>query len=155
MATEPNKIAYGGDMMLFLEDLPIAFSTDAKIEITADVREISSKDSGYWKEKLSGKLDWKCSTDALYTESLTATTTTDFDALYNMMLGRVPIDCIFGAILGDPGAQTVNPEKGSFAGTVIITALSVSAPDNETTTYSVSLEGTGELKFTAGVPPTP
>lgn len=146
MATEPSKIAYGGDMMLFLATKPIAFSTDAKMEITTDVREISSKDSGYWKEKLPGKHDFKFSTDALYTEDLTAGTTTSFSQLYTAMLTRVPVSVVFGAVNGTaPPGQSASTTKHKYTGDAIITALSVSAPDNETTTYSISLEGTGTL----------
>jgi TP901-1 family phage major tail protein len=144
MATEPNKIAYGGDMMLFVDSKPIAFSTDAKLEITADVREISSKDSGYWKERSPGKLDWKTSTDALYTESLTGATN-DFEDLYSKMVLRVPITVVFAAKTGTVPEWTVDPAKKKFTGQAIITSLSVSAPDNETTTYSVALEATGAL----------
>lgn len=147
MATEPNKIQYGGDMMLFLASgLPVAFSTSAKLEITTDTREISSKDSGYWKERLAGKHDWKAGTDALYTEALVGTaTTTSIDEIYTLMLTRVPITMVFGVATGAAGAQTNDATKKKYTGQVLITAISINAPDNETTTYSVSLEGTGAL----------
>jgi len=63
MATENGKLAYGGDMMIFLSALPIAFTTSAKLEIKLATRDISSKDSGYWKEKLGGRLEWSASSD--------------------------------------------------------------------------------------------
>lgn len=219
MATEPLKIAYGGDMMLFLGSAtvkrPIAFSTAAKLEITCDTREISSKDSGYWKERLAGKLDWKAGSDALYTEKLigglkTGTITTltsatslagvgtafttellpgdsirktdgtligtvasitsdtaavltanaasansgiafnadvtiSYDMLYSLMTARTPVYFAFASTSGTVPAWTINAAKKNYIGTVIITALSANAPDNETTTYSISLEGTGSL----------
>lgn len=146
MATEPTKIAYGGDMMLFLAALPIAFSTSAKLEITTDTREISSKDSGYWKERLAGKHDWKCGSDALYTEALTGTaTTTSIDELYALMIARTSLTVVFGAATGAAGAQTNDAAKKKYTGQAFITAISMNAPDNETTTYSISLEGTGAL----------
>jgi len=147
MATEPSKIEYGGDMMIFVTTgLPIAFSTSAKLEISLDTREISSKDSGYWKEKQAGRLDWKAGTDALYTEVLTGTvSTTSFDELYALMIARTAITMVFGAATGAAGAQTNDATKKKFTGSALITALSVNAPDNETTTYSMSLEGTGAL----------
>ncbi len=146
MATEPTKIAYGGDMMLFLASLPIAFSTSAKLEIKLATRDIGSKDSGNWKEKLPGKLEFSASTDALYTEVLTATTTTTtHDELYALMIARTPIVMAFGATTGDAPAQTLLATKKNFTGSVYITAISVNAPDNETVSYSVSFEGTGSL----------
>lgn len=221
MATEPLKIAYGGDMMLFLGGTatkrPIAFSTSAKLEITTDTREISSKDSGYWKERLAGKHDWKAGTDALYTEPLSggertgfistvsgsdqltgddftlfltelsigdeitlldgtvvgtilsiesdsAATltedasathefmiflaggaTNDFHDLYNLMITRTPLYFAFAAKTGTVPGWIINTAKKNYVGQALITAISVNAPDNETTTYSVSLEGTGSL----------
>ena len=147
MATEPDKIAYGGDMMLFLATgLPIAFSTNAKLSIKLNTREISSKDSGYWTEKKAGRLDWNASSDALYTEVLTGTaTTTSFDELYALMIARAPIAVVFGAATGAAGAQTNDATKKKFTGTAIITALDVNAPDGETTTYTIALEGTAAL----------
>jgi len=147
MATEPLKIAYGGDMMLFVTTgLPIAFSTAAKLEINTDTREISSKDGGYWKEYSAGRLGWSAGTDALYTEVLTGTvSTTSIDELYALQIARTPITMVFGAATGAAGAQTNDATKKKFTGQAIITAISVNAPDNDTTTYSVTLQGTGSL----------
>lgn len=147
MATEPSKIAYGGDMMLFLTTgLPIAFSTAAKLEISLDTREISSKDGGYWKEHQAGRLAWTAGSDALYTEVLTGTaTTTSFDELYALMIARTAVTVVFGAATGAAGAQTNDATKKKFTGSAIITALSINAPDNDTTTYSITLQGTGAL----------
>jgi len=147
MATEPDKIAYGGDMMLFVTTgLPIAFSTDAKLSIKLAVREISSKDSGNWVERKSGRLDWNASSSALYTEVLTGTaTTTSIDELYALMIARTAITVVFGAATGLAGAQTNDATKKKYTGTAIITALDVNAPNDDTTTYTIALEGTGAL----------
>ena len=146
MATETGKLAYGGEMMLFLTGSPFAFSTSAKLEIKLGTRDISSKDSGYWKEKLAGRLEWSASSDALYTEVLAGTaTTTSYDELYALMIARTAIVCVFGATTGLGAAQTVDAAKKKYTGSVIITGLSVNAPDGESVSYSVSLEGTGPL----------
>lgn len=47
MAIETNKITYGGDMMLFIEGEPMAFSSAAKLDVSLATRDIGSKDSGY------------------------------------------------------------------------------------------------------------
>jgi predicted secreted protein len=146
MATEPEKIEYGGDMMLFISTLPVAFSTAAKLEIKLATRETSSKDSGYWKEKLAGRMDWSCSSDALYTGVLTGTaTTTSFDELYTLMIARTALTVVFGRATGAAGAQTVDSTKKKFTGSAFITSLSVNAPDGDNTSYSISLEGSGSL----------
>lgn len=230
MAIEPEKIQYGGDLMLFLgvdtvNKFPIAFSTSAKLEITLDVREISSKDSGRWKEKQAAKLDWKASTDALYTETLTGlvktgTVTTaidsetmtgtgtafttelgpgdilkddtgdllgvvlsiesdtsltlssaelwesglpanaakavedspfignyanDYAAMFAMMVRHEPIGFTFAATQGTAANWSVDEDREHYTGEVFITGITANAPDNETTTYSISLEAAGPL----------
>jgi len=133
--------------MLFLATgLPIAFSTNAKLSIKLNTREISSKDSGYWTEKKAGRLDWNAGSDALYTEVLTGTaTTTSVDELYALMIARTPITMVFGAATGTAGAQTNDATKKKYTGTALITSLDINAPDGETTTYTIALEGTAAL----------
>ena len=150
MAIETGKISYGGDMMLFVgtseTELPIAFSTNAKLDITLETRTIASKDSGYWTEKAGGRLDWNATTDALHSEVLTVTTGTNtFDELFTLMTARTPIDVVFAAKTGTAPAWTVDATKKNFTGKAIITSLSLNAPDADTATYSISLEGTGAL----------
>ena len=56
MAVETNKTNYGGDIMLFINGTPLAFSSAAKLDVTLKTRDIGSKDSGYWDEKAAAKL---------------------------------------------------------------------------------------------------
>jgi len=150
MAIETGKISYGGDMMLFVgsgtDKLPIAFSTDAKLDITLATRNIASKDSGYWTNKAGGRLDWNASTSALHSDVLTATTGTNtYDELYTLMIARTPVNCVFAAATGTAPDWTVNSAKKNFTGMAIITSLSLGAPDGDNATYSISLEGDGAL----------
>ena len=226
MATETTKLVYGSNMMLFLAGTAMAFSTSAKLEVKVGTRDISSKDSGVWKEKLAGKIEWSASTDALYTEDLIASapiasavnvsitsgaailtsvsalftpedvgrpviitgagvaavnlvttilsytsatsvtlatnagttkaalpvfqwdaTATSYNELYTLMTNRTTIGCVFGETKGVAPAFVLDTTatKKNLAGTAIITGLSVNAPDGETVTYSISLEGTAAL----------
>ena len=151
MATEPDKIVYGGDMMIFVEGKPLAFSTDAKLSIKLSTREISSKDSGYWVERKGNKLDWNASSSALYTEALTATTTTSIDMLYTLMAAREPVTIVFAVASGSAFAQSPDTTAYRFTGEALITSLDLSAPDNDNATYSITLEGaTGGLTMATG-----
>lgn len=150
MATEINKIQYGGDMMLFVgggtDKLPIAFSTSQKLDVSMTTREISSKDSGYWTDRAAGKLDWNASTDALYTDVLTVTTgVNSFDELYSLMVSRTAINVVFAAKTGTVPAWTVDATKKNFTGTGFITSVSINAPNEDSTTYSITIEGSGAL----------
>ncbi len=148
MATEPDKIEYGGDLMLFLgSTLPIAFSTDAKLSIKLATRDISSKDSGYWVERKAGRLDWSASSNALYTDVLTGTaTTTTIDELFALMIARTAIDLVFAAVgVAAAPAQQPHLTKKKYSGKAIITGLEMNAPDGDNASYSITLEGAGAL----------
>lgn len=151
MAAEINKIVYGGSMMLFVTSgstkYPIGFSTSAKLDLTMDVRDISSKDSGYWKEKAAGKWDWNASTEGLMAYSLTATTL-DVQDLYNFMLERTLVTVTFGIASGSTPSWQLDTGSKYFQGTAYITSLSLNAPDGDNATYSISLDGSGSLTIT-------
>jgi predicted secreted protein len=147
---ESNKIAFGGDMMIFLASsgttYPIAFSTDAKMDITVNTREISSKDSGYWTEIAAGKISWNASTDALYSYELSSGTTRNtFDELYSLMVARETVLFAFAKTSGATPNWSVDSGAVSYTGQALITGISVNAPNDESTTYSITLEGNGEL----------
>lgn len=147
MATEPEKIIYGGDLMFFIEDKPVAFSTNAKLEIKTATRPIASKDSGNWESKAVGRHSWSGSTDALYTYALTATTTTSAGQIAAMQVAGAPIDLVFAVKTGASVAfaQAADAAKLNFAGSAVITGFSVNASDGETATFSVTFEGNDVL----------
>lgn len=151
MAAENSKIVYGGDMMIFIgtgaTGEPIAFATGAKLDLTLAVREISSKDSGIWVEKAAGKWDWNASADGLSSFGLTGNTT-DIADLFTLMIAREPVYLAFGIASGSTPSWTLDTAKQYLSGNAIITSLSLNAPDNETATYSISLEGASALAMT-------
>lgn len=151
MAIETSKITYGGDMMFFISNKPIAFSTSAKLDVTMGTRDVGSKDSGNWDEKAPAKINWSASTDALMTDNNLAVTTTTYAQLFNLMKARLPITMVFATMKGVPAAQVIDNTtvgKVSFTGTGIITSISMNADDGANGTYSVAFEGTGELGVT-------
>jgi predicted secreted protein len=152
MAAENSKIVYGGSMMLFITSgatkMPVAFSTSAKLDLTLDIREISSKDSGIWKEKAAGKWDWNASTEGLMAFSLITGTTMDIDDLFTLMIARDPVTLSFGITSGSTPSWSLDTSKKYFGGSAIITSLSLNAPDNDNATYSITLEGASELTLT-------
>jgi predicted secreted protein len=151
MAAETNKIVYGGTMMILVTSgstrLPVGFSTSAKLDLTLDVREISSKDSGNWKEKAAGKWDWNASTEGLTAYALTATTW-DVSDLYTIMLDRQPVTVTFGIVSGSTPSWQLDTSSKYFSGTALVTSFSLNAPDGDNATYSITLEGTGQLSMT-------
>lgn len=143
----------GTDLMIFSQlnegYKAIALSTSCTIDITLDVREISSKDSGKWKENAGAKLSWSGSTEHLCSGLEKGSS---YDLLLKKMTDREAVPIHFTVAenadgdLGVPEGGWI-PKKGEgVKGMAIITQLSMNAPDNENATMSISLTGTGPLK---------
>jgi predicted secreted protein len=143
-----SKLNYGGDLMIFSSSgatlQPIAFSTSAKLTINLNTLEISSKDSGYWEESQAGKMNWEMSTDALLNFEMTGSTN-GFEDLYNYMIARQPINVSFAKKTGTAPNYTVDGTAKQFTGEALITSFDIQANDNEYSTASISLKGTGAL----------
>ncbi len=143
-----DKLVYGGDLMLFVgtgtTKNPLAFSQSAKLSVSMKTREISSKDSGQWTEKASGKYDWNCSTDGLLSFDVTGATSS-IDMVYELFLAGEDVSIVFASKTGTTPLWTVDSTKKSFTGTALITSLDINSGDGDNATYSISLEGTGQL----------
>jgi len=51
-----NTIVRGSDLMLFYNGKSLAYATSHKLSLSGEAKEISSKDSGEWTDKMIGKL---------------------------------------------------------------------------------------------------
>ena len=61
------QVINGGDLMLFIDGVAVAFATSHKLSINVETVETSSKDSGgKWVAKSARKISWNCSTENLY-----------------------------------------------------------------------------------------
>ncbi len=147
-------IVKGSDLMLFEQGTSstytaFAYATSHTLELTGDVMETSSKDSGKWKANQITKLSWTISSENLYSE-------TDYDSLVSKMIEREEIPVLF-AIAGNADSDNGKPESGwtpkansGYKGNVIISSISANAADGENATYSCTFTGTGPLtKVTA------
>lgn len=143
-----DYIQYGGDLMVFIHSgatlAPVAFSTSAKLSVSMKTRDITSKDSGNWTEKARGRYDWNMSTDALC-NFVTTGTTHSVDDLYNYFTAGLAVNVSFASKTGTTPSWTVNSAVKNFSGTAFITALDITSSDAESATYSITLEGSGQL----------
>ena len=153
----------GGDLMLFLESgsesnltkKSIAFATNHTLNISADTKETSSKDSGgLWQTSEIGILSWTASSENLYADKGAGY---GYDELFAMMVARKPIKLVFGiegdstdlneGKLGQAPAGGWKPKAGSgYEGNAIITGISKNAPNGDNATFTVDFTGVGELK---------
>ena len=102
------------------------------INRTADSIEITSKDTeGGWKSKIAGMKEWSIDNDGIYVLS-----DESHSELSKAFKNSEPV-CV--KIINNKA------KKGMFAGFAVITDYSLEAPYDDSMTYSMSLEGMGEL----------
>lgn len=140
-----TKYIKGGDLMLFEKSgatyTAFAFAKSHSLQIDADSLEVSSKDSGKWKEFLTTKLSWTINAEHLYTES-------DYDSMMQKLIAREPIEVLFA--IATNANDEEKPSEGwkagaGWKGSAVITSISVNANDGEIASYSITLQGASAL----------
>lgn len=139
------KQVLGKDLMLFVGGKAIALATSCKIGVSAETIDTQSKDSGVWNEKDIKKLGWNCSSDNVFSADADIN---GYDKLFALFVTAKPVDVSFG--IPDnrgnslPAAGWSLPKK-PYSGKALITSLELNAADGDKATFSVSMDGTGEL----------
>lgn len=104
------------------------------LSLGTDTTDTTSKDSGNWTENKPTYNNWSVSLDGLLSETDTAITNlrTEHAAGNQVML------------------QSEMPNGDMYEGLATITSLEFEGSHDDEVTYSIELEGSGELAFTAG-----
>lgn len=139
------KQVLGKDLMLFVDGEAIALATSCKLGVSAETIDTQSKDSGMWGEKGVKKLGWNCSSENCFSADAGIN---GYDELFALFVAAEPVDIAFGIPANKSNAMPsdgwVLPPK-PYMGKAIITSLELNAPDGDKATFSISLDGTGEL----------
>lgn len=138
-----NNVILGNDLMIFADGQSIACAKSCKITLNASSIEVSSKDSGKWTERISGKLSWNASSENLFV-------LTEYKDLFEKLVAREKVTLTFGYITN--GNENGKPEGGwtmdatnTYTGSAIISSIDANASDGDIATYSINFEGTGAL----------
>ena len=132
----------GTELRVYAGGTLIAYSTSATLNINHATRTTSSKDSGGWDDNMEGMRSWDASCDALYAWLTPAggaignNTLSDVFTAY--IATRTSLELTFGVTSSDTGDT-------KYVGTAWMTSASLSAPQEDTSTYSVSFQGSGVL----------
>lgn len=137
----------GGDMMLFLGGKSIAYATSHSLEITGETTDTSNKDEGGgdWSSQEVNILSWSASSENLYSEDGAGD---NFDDLFDLMIAKTPIDAVFAKkseTVTDVPAAGWTSKKPTYEGKVVITSLSLNAPNGEYASYTAQFQGVGAL----------
>lgn len=144
----PNTgVIEGQDLVLYIDvagtPTPIAHSKTHTLEPVGEVRERVSKDTGKWKSKVAGLLDWKATCEALDCYDGYS-----YKELFALFVARAPVTIqIAGRDAVDDNDNWTAEAVGDtyFEGDAIIASLPRNLPNNEDAKFTISFEGTGEL----------
>jgi TP901-1 family phage major tail protein len=137
-------------MMLFLGGKSIAFATSHTLNISADTKEISSKDNvGGWNDSEVGLLSWTVNSENIMADKNNGHS---FDDLFDLMIKKEKIDAIFcrknEELNEDISENGWTPTKSGiqYTGKVLITSLEQGASNGENATFKVDFTGCGKLE---------
>jgi|TARA_R100000501_G_C2589306_1_gene89879 predicted secreted protein len=126
----------------------VAYAQSGTLNVNMSTRDISNKESSGWTESMEGARNWDVSVDGAYAWVDTSDTelTNSADDMLNTYIGlgsntRSSVVIRFGT-------DSTSTGDTFYEGTAWLTAFSVSAPTEDTATYSLSFTGTGALTVT-------
>lgn len=150
--SEAKDLIKGEELMIFVDDEPIAYTTSHHRTTNVDTKDVSSKMSGDYDSSMPGKISW-----GLTIEALTSMTKghKSKDALMKALVQRKPIrikECDVIRGVDETGAKTFKMGAVHYQGDAIITKLDEKSTNGEYDTFSSELKGTGPLLDGAGKP---
>ena len=149
-----QDIELEGKMMLSVKGAPIAFATSAKLTITHDRVDTTSRMSGDWKEEVPGVKSFTASSEALLTRKTGAISA---EALIDAQLNDELLDFVFGDYTrtGDEDtgySYALDTTKASYHGKLRITSNELTGESSKLKKYSSNFNGNGPLLKTNAVP---
>ena len=118
----------GIDFVLKINNKTVAGRKGASMSVSSDTIETTTAESNGWKEKDYGFKEWSISTDGLLVVN-----DLGFDAVEEALIDGTILDI------------EVIRDKKKFTGKCLVTSLESDCPFDDMVSYSISLEGTGEL----------
>lgn len=119
------------------EGIPFGSATNCTFDVSVDQKEVTSQTSAWFKEYKNDIASWNISCDGFV-----ALENYSYLFLANLQLSKQPILIKF-QIDNDNGTGSGTLGYTVFNGTANLTSYSINGPVESTSTYSVSLQGTG------------
>lgn len=139
----------GGNLMLFVDGKSIAYATNHTLEISGETKDTSNKDEGggNWASEEVGLLSWSATSENLYSMDGAGN---NYEDLFDLMIAKTPIAAVF-CLRNEADSVTTVPQNGwttstpKYQGNVVITSLSLNAPNGEYATFTANFTGVGAL----------
>lgn len=117
---------------IYKDGTKITHCTNTSLDLSTSLIDVTSKDSGGWKDNLSGLRSFTGSGDFFFSEDGAV----NFEDFFDEVNGRSSFTCRWSsAVIGDK----------YYEGTVWLTSISTSAGVEDAHVYTISFEGTGAL----------
>ena len=151
MPIEADGQLNGTELSVYAGGVLVAYSTNATININHSTRSTSSKESGGWEDNMEGMRSWDVSCDALYAWLTPAGGAISNKTMSDMFTGYIATRTSFDLTWGNTSISGDGWTK--YTGTAWLTSASISAPNEDTATFSVSFQGSGALTQTIDTTP--
>mgnify|MGYP003646265355 FL=1 len=150
MAVQDGQLN-GTELGVYIGGTLIAYSTSATINMNHSTRSTSSKESGGWEDNMEGMRNWDVSCDALYAWLDPAGSAISNSTLSDMFTAYIATRASFTLTFGSTSTTGIGFTK--YTGDAWMTSASISAPLEDTATFSVSFQGSGALTQTIDTTP--
>jgi|TARA_R110000868_G_scaffold100442_2_gene276221 predicted secreted protein len=141
MAAQDGQLN-GTELGVYVGGVLVAYSTNATLNVNHSTRSTTSKESGGWEDNMEGLRNWDVSCDALYAWLDPAGTAISNKTLSDLFTGYLATRTSFDLTFGNTSATAGNTK---YTGTAWLTSASLTAPLEDTSTFSVSFQGSGPL----------
>ena len=152
-----RTILKGSEVMLFVDGAPIALATNCSLEVTTQTQDARTKDSANGPDDEFDFCNWSLSSESFVGENEDVESQVLADDLLDMQLVGTLVSVIIGRVSrtsagieadgwNAPSAAGANTVLGAYEGKALIMSSSVNAPNEGKATFSVKLNGRGELK---------
>ena len=138
MATD--GVINGTKFGVYVAGTKVAYATSASISMNHNLRDTSTKDSGGWRDQLEGQRDWEVSV-----EGMLIFTNLDGTAVSGLTANELYSSYIYSRTQFELKFSTEVTGDIKWTGQAFLTSLSADTPNEDSSTWSGSFSGTGEL----------
>jgi len=135
----------GTDLGVYIGGTLVAYSTSATLNVNHSPRSTSNKEDGGWETAMEGYRNWDVSCDAMYAWLDPAGSAISNETLSEIFTGYIHTRASFTLTFG---VTSTTAGDTKYTGTAWLTSASLSAPNEDTATFSVSFQGSGALAQT-------
>tara|TARA_R110002074_G_scaffold320840_1_gene491280 strand:- start:595 stop:1044 length:450 start_codon:yes stop_codon:yes gene_type:complete len=145
MAASDGQIN-GTELGVYIGGTLVAYSTNATININHGTRSTSNKESAGWEESAEAYRSWDVSCDALYAWLQPDGTAISNKTLSDMFTAYVYTRASFTLTWGN--TESAGDGWTKYVGTAWMTSASINGPNEDTATFTVNFQGSGDLTQT-------